>query len=61
MPGTRPGMTKKRDIFKLLEEPENAGCFFGQALKELANGHAPTRWLNPRHPMFHLGNRQTAM
>jgi hypothetical protein len=31
MPGTRPGMTKKRDIFKLLEEPENAGCFFGQA------------------------------
>jgi hypothetical protein len=54
-------MTKKRDIFKLLEEPENAGCFFGQALKELANGHAPTRWLNPRQPMFHLGNRQTAM
>jgi hypothetical protein len=47
--------------FKLLKEPENAGCFFGQALKELANGHAPTRWLNPRHPMFHLGNRQTAM
>jgi hypothetical protein len=61
MPGTRPGMTKKRDIFKLLEEPENAGCFFAQALKELANGSAPTRWLNPRHSMFHLGNRQTAM
>jgi hypothetical protein len=35
-------MTKKRDIFKLLEELENAGCFFGQALRSRASGFRRT-------------------
>jgi len=52
---------RKSETFSSCWKSLNAGCFFGQALKELANGSAPTRWLNPRHSMFHLGNRQTAM
>jgi hypothetical protein len=38
MAETSPAMTKKRLIFKRLGEPENAGCFFSQALRRPHRG-----------------------
>jgi len=34
----KPGHDGKRLIFKLLAKPENAGCFFGQALSSPTTG-----------------------